>query len=159
MRRFVYIDPLECFGCRYCEVICSSVKEKVVNPRKSRIKVVHKSPLTDLAIACRHCTNPPCAEVCPTNAIIKKADIVTVDRDKCIGCAFCVDACPFGAMNIHPDKGYAYNCDLCGACTKYCPADCLKIVTPDLISQKKAINIARIYQDQILKRVSGEVKE
>jgi molybdopterin-containing oxidoreductase family iron-sulfur binding subunit len=53
-------------------------------------------------LLCNHCTNPPCCRVCPTKATWKREDgIVMMDQHRCIGCRFCMAACPFGVRNFN----------------------------------------------------------
>jgi molybdopterin-containing oxidoreductase family iron-sulfur binding subunit len=79
-----------------------------------------------LPLMCQHCAHPPCADVCPTQATFRRADgIVLVDRHVCIGCRYCVMACPFSArffvgetvsdQRAHSPrgKGTAEGCTLC----------------------------------------------
>jgi len=79
-----------------------------------------------LPMMCQHCAEPPCVDVCPTGASFKRADgIVLVDRHTCIGCRYCVLACPYGARsfvhepvaNQKPEvprgKGCVESCTLC----------------------------------------------
>ena len=79
-----------------------------------------------LPVMCQHCGEPPCVEVCPTGASLRRADgIVLVDRHRCIGCRYCVMACPFAARffvdaEVHDQrahtprgKGTAEGCTLC----------------------------------------------
>ncbi|MBK1736168.1 4Fe-4S ferredoxin [Halorhodospira abdelmalekii] len=98
-----------------------------------------------LPMLCQHCQNPPCASVCPTRATFRRADgIVLVDKHRCIGCRYCMIACPFQvrfmpqrpvaeASPNHPrGKGAAEGCTLCvhrvdrgqqPACVERCAAD------------------------------------
>ncbi|MGE5547107.1 MAG: sulfate reduction electron transfer complex DsrMKJOP subunit DsrO [Solirubrobacterales bacterium] len=93
-------------------------------------KVNVKDPSTGLAhslpVMCQHCAKPPCVDVCPTGASMKRADgIVLVDRHICIGCRYCMMACPYKARSFgHEDqtgqkehnprgKGCVEACTLC----------------------------------------------
>lgn len=115
-----------CIGCRYCEIICSLFHEKIVNPRKARIRV--ESDILkgiDIPKVCHQCGKPRCLEACQYNAI--KIDeilkIPVVLEDKCVGCRACVEACPFGEMFFDEERKIALKCDLCQGnpkCIKFC---------------------------------------
>lgn len=63
---------------------------------------------------CNHCDNPPCVQVCPVGATYQtKEGVVLVDRDWCMGCAYCIMACPFGARYFHPVHKVADKCTFC----------------------------------------------
>jgi tetrathionate reductase subunit B len=80
---------------------------------------------------CNQCDNPPCVQVCPVGATFKTADgVVLVDEKRCIGCRYCIQACPYGARYLHPEKQTADKCTFCyhritkgllPACVEVCP--------------------------------------
>ncbi|MBV8209735.1 MAG: 4Fe-4S dicluster domain-containing protein [Burkholderiaceae bacterium] len=80
---------------------------------------------------CNHCTHPACVQVCPTGASYKTADgVVLIDQEYCIGCQYCVQACPYGARFFDPVKGVSEKCTWCyhritrglqPACVEVCP--------------------------------------
>ena len=69
--------------------------------RKVDIKDLRTGRIHELPMLCQHCENPPCVDVCPTGASMKRADgIVLVDRHICIGCRYCMMACPYKARSF-----------------------------------------------------------
>lgn len=130
------IDANKCKdGCTVCIEACSSANGwnnktlKETEPKWIR-KVDVKNPASGASfstpVMCQHCANPPCVDVCPTGASFKRVDgIVLVDRHICIGCRYCIMACPYKARSfVHetledqkPDvprgKGTVEGCNLC----------------------------------------------
>lgn len=112
-RRWVMvIDLRKCVGCTACTVACEAenhlppgvvyrpVLEKEIGTFPNVRKVFIPRP-------CMQCDNPPCVPVCPVNATWKREDgIVTIDYDLCIGCRYCIVACPYNARVF--DKGHFY---------------------------------------------------
>jgi Fe-S-cluster-containing dehydrogenase component len=80
---------------------------------------------------CNHCTHPACVQVCPTGATYKTKDgVVLIDHEYCIGCQYCVQACPYGARFFNVAKGVTDKCTWCyhritkgmlPACVEVCP--------------------------------------
>ena len=111
--------------------------------RKVELKDLRGGRTASLPMMCQHCANPPCVDVCPTGASMKRADgIVLVDRHICIGCRYCMMACPFKARSFvhepvsdqNPEvprgQGCVESCTLCvhrvdkgqiPACAEACP--------------------------------------
>ena len=94
--------------------------------RKVVLQDKQSGAVTNLPVMCQHCEHPPCVDVCPTGASFKREDgIVMVDRHVCIGCRYCMMACPYKARSfIHSDveeqvvqaprgKGCVESCNLC----------------------------------------------
>jgi carbon-monoxide dehydrogenase iron sulfur subunit len=131
------VVPERCTGCQICLLACSFEHEGIFRPSAARLKVAITRRLVDgtlpevfdYPIICKQCDPAPCAEVCSEDAIsTDETGVVRVDQDRCIGCGLCVPACPNGVMEIDPDSGRAYKCDLCGGkpqCAALCPCGAL----------------------------------
>ena len=121
MPRFeITIDEPLCWGCRTCEVACKQENGAACGVRL--IAVREDGPrLIDgqLQFAfrvnlCRHCDEPPCADVCPEEAIAKRDDgLVILDDDRCTGCQACMQECPFDAIAYDQGNNVAQKCNLC----------------------------------------------
>ncbi len=144
MSKLIVIDANRCLACRTCELECamahsdaSTLAEAVTSdtPPQSR---VHVEPCGQFGIPlqCRHCEDAPCMTVCPTGAITRQDndDLVLLDTEMCIGCKFCVLACPFGIIDMARDGKAVIKCDLCvarlsageePACVAGCPTHAL----------------------------------
>jgi len=149
-RKFVSADPEKCVGCCICEYACSMVKEKTFNPTKSRIRAVRLGPLVNLAVTCRLCEDPPCVTACPRDALSQeeKTGIIIVDEEKCNGCGWCIEACDYGAIMLHPETKVVYVCDTCKdlgkpQCVEWCPEEALDFVTADVLAQKARITVTK----------------
>ena len=150
-RKFVSADPEKCVGCCVCEYICSLEKEKVFNPTKSRIRVVRLHPLINLSVTCRLCVDPPCVAACPRDALEQSEEtgVIMVDEEKCNGCGWCIEACDYGAITLHPETKVVFACDLCDGepkCVEWCPEEALDFVTADILAQKARVtSIKRLF--------------
>jgi carbon-monoxide dehydrogenase iron sulfur subunit len=112
-------------------------------------------PLTNLAVTCRHCEDPACVAACPKEALTQEesSGIIMVNEDACNGCAWCISACQFGAMMIHPEKKVVFTCDSCKElgepqCVKWCPEEALTFVTAQTLAQKSRISaVKNLFQE------------
>jgi molybdopterin-containing oxidoreductase family iron-sulfur binding subunit len=115
-RRYRYgmvIDTRRCVGCKACVVACKA--ENKTPPGVSYTVVLDgvlgnrpdNKPLF-MTKPCFHCEHPPCVDVCPVAATFKRQQdgIVVVDYDRCIGCRYCITACPYGARYFDYGDNY-----------------------------------------------------
>ncbi len=130
------IDSNKCAsGCDACVTACNTENgiEEIHGPetdpqwiRKVTLKHKASGRETSLPLMCQHCEHPPCVDVCPTGASFRREDgIVLVDRHTCIGCRYCMMACPYKARSfVHETltqqveymprgKGCVESCTLC----------------------------------------------
>ncbi len=160
-RMGVLIDTTVCIGCRRCEYACKgahdipqgslqdyddrSVFEKLRRPEIDALTVVNeftnsKDPDTpiDVKVQCMHCDYPACVSACIVGAISKQENgSVIWDTDKCIGCRYCMIACPFQVPAFEYNKALQpdiVKCDFCfdrtkdggiPACVEICPMEAL----------------------------------
>jgi molybdopterin-containing oxidoreductase family iron-sulfur binding subunit len=102
------IDLAKCDGCGKCTEACS--KCHFTPPTREWIKVFKMQENADAAPyflpkPCFHCDNPPCTKVCPVGATFKREDgIVLIDNERCIGCRFCMAACPYSSRFFNWDR-------------------------------------------------------
>lgn len=107
MRYGMAIDLKRCFGCYGCQVSCKA--EHATPPGVFFARVVKRESgaypnvrKVFLPLLCMHCDHPPCEAVCPTGATFKRPDgIVDIDREVCVGCRYCMQACPYEARYFH----------------------------------------------------------
>ncbi len=114
------IDTRRCTGCHACSVACKSEFNVPLGLTRSWVEYVEKGDYPNvsrnfLPRLCNHCRHPACVDVCPTGATWKREEdgIVVVDPDICIGCKYCLQACPYDARFINPETGAADKCDFC----------------------------------------------
>jgi Fe-S-cluster-containing dehydrogenase component len=123
--QFAYaLDISRCIGCRRCVYACVEENNQSRDPQIHWIRVYamekekgvdfqHADPYYDppqvpeeghfyVPVQCQQCENPPCTKVCPVGATWKENDgIVVIDYDWCIGCRYCMAACPYGARHFN----------------------------------------------------------
>lgn len=113
------IDLRRCVGCHACTVVCkmeNSLPEGffrswVVEADKGKYPNVTRVKLPRL---CNQCEKATCEEVCPVKATHRdEGGVVVIDPKKCIGCRYCISACPYDARYFDPKKGIADKCNFC----------------------------------------------
>ena len=114
------IDVRRCIGCHACTVACKSEFDLPLGVNRCWVEYVEKGEYPDVGRSflprlCNHCSEPSCVYVCPTNATYKREQdgIVIVDQGLCIGCKYCIQACPYGARYQDPIMGWIDKCDFC----------------------------------------------
>jgi tetrathionate reductase subunit B len=132
------IDCDKCVGCHLCAVACRQEFDVPKGVWRSWVKVIEKGDLPNvrryfLPRLCNHCENAPCVSVCPVKASYKREDgVVLTDYSKCIGCKYCIIACPYDARFINPLIRTSDKCTFCDhrleegrkpACVEICPVN------------------------------------
>lgn len=99
------IDLARCANERKCVSACQTAHNILPPTEYLKVKKMQDSELTSpywFPTMCYHCDNPPCTKVCPVDATFKRSDgIVAIDNDRCIGCKFCMAACPYSARTFN----------------------------------------------------------
>lgn len=123
-RWVMVIDLSKCRNARKCVSACQNAHH--LRPYEYHINTLAmqesaNTPEFFMPKPCQHCDNPPCVSVCPVDATYKRQDgIVLIDNERCIGCRFCMAACPYSARMFHwqepvaavEDQGKEYNVEL-----------------------------------------------
>ena len=138
MRNAIVVDLDRCSGCFSCEVSCKNENNIALGSYYNKVMTV--GPFGEfphlqqyfLPVHCQQCEDAPCVHVCPTGASYRDLDtnVVLVDKSKCIGCKYCMMACPYGVRSWNTDERVVEKCTLCGqltakgelpACVHNCP--------------------------------------
>ena len=126
-----YLDASACTACKACAMACKDKNNLPVginwrrvyeygggswvpDPAHSDMLVPNNVYAYSVSIACMHCQDAKCVEVCPAGAMSKNADgVVLIDADKCIGCRLCEWACPYGGPQYDEANGVMTKCNFC----------------------------------------------
>lgn len=136
-RNCIVVNLDRCIGCWSCELACKMENSVALGERWN--KVVQVEPFGEfpdvktyfIPVMCQQCENSPCTHVCPTGASYrdKETNMVLVDKSKCIGCKYCMMACPYGVRSWNKESHVVEKCTLCNhltsvgekpACVKNC---------------------------------------
>jgi formate dehydrogenase iron-sulfur subunit len=165
------IDTSKCIGCKACQVACmewNDLRDDIgtnvgayENPSDLTAQswtlmrfAEYENPKGDLEWlirkdGCMHCEDPGCLKACPSpGAIVQYSNgIVDFHEENCIGCGYCITACPFDVPRISKKDHKAYKCTLCSdrvavglepACVKACPTGAIMFGTKEDMKQQAA---------------------
>ena len=167
MQHGFYFDHKRCVKCHACEIACKTWNEVEVGPRWREVVKVESGTFPNVkamnvSMACMHCGDAPCQNACPVTAITKRAEdgIVVVDQNKCIGCGFCVWACPFNAPQLSASAGKMEKCNFCQTPGKERPLDmpraCEEICPTGAIQSGSMVELANQGREKAARRLGGD---
>nr|WP_255246109.1 4Fe-4S dicluster domain-containing protein [Halolamina sp. CBA1230] len=194
----IFPDVAACIDCGGCVVACNRTWDTPRDEQRISISTMlegeegaeglnanpnqamaqgEKPGETSIPMQCYHCENAPCVSVCPVDALVKKDDgFVDVRDDVCIGCQYCLSACPFGApqfpgandgsAEIFGTGGTMDKCTMCQerqdvgkgpACAEECATDAILVGTSDQIADElDKRDSGAFFNDEAMEIVFGE---
>ncbi len=178
-----YCDENRCIDCHGCEVACKEAHHLPVGVNRRRVMTLNEGVVgkeTYLSIACQHCADSPCEQVCPVDCFYVRADgIVLHDKEKCIGCGYCLYACPFGAPQFPREgvfgaKGAMDKCTFCAGGPEETHSEkenklygqnriaegkvpaCAAMCSTKALLAGDATSVSKIITERVLRRGSGK---
>lgn len=157
-KKAMLIDITLCVGCNACQVACKEEnglpdsEEQILSP--TAYTVLNEYNGVYVRRMCQHCVDPTCVSVCPVGAFTKTAaGPVLYDEDKCIGCRYCMQACPFQVPRYEWESNYprVQKCKFCAgrlekglqpACAEACPTGATKFGDRDELIREAHERIA-----------------
>jgi formate dehydrogenase iron-sulfur subunit len=156
MTKAILFDGTQCVGCLECEAACAKENGLPYDEEMAKVKKTYESKFTYVAVKntgeekylrrlCMHCEDPACVSVCPVRALTKtKEGPVAYDASKCMGCRYCMVACPFDVPKYEWSKAIptVRKCVMCSdrvkagrqtACAEACPTGATLFGERDLL--------------------------
>ncbi len=171
MTTFAFLlDMGRCIGCQGCVAACKTGNELPTSVQYIQISDETHGTFPDLKSyvtnhRCYHCADAACVNVCPTGALYKEDGMTRLDREKCSGCSYCVDACPFDVPNIYENR--SSKCDACAEvvsaggtpwCVKTCPSNALMYADRETILAEAKTRLAALQQRYPNAQIYGETE-
>lgn len=167
-------DHTRCIRCRGCEAACKTQNEVPTDVRRIRAVTVNEGVPgeSNISMPCFHCNDPPCVRVCPTRTIYKRGDgVVLHTKDTCIGCGYCLTACPFGApqfpsSGIFDTRGKMDKCSFCvqpfhqkdeqgNMIFNEAKAKCAAFCSTKSLLAGDSTEISKVFRERIATRIAG----
>jgi len=162
-----YLDPSRCIGCQSCLKACEECETHRGVSMINFDFLDRPDGIATSAYVCFHCEDPTCAQVCPADAIKSGEDGVVQSalKPRCIGCANCVLACPFGIPKLVPEYELMMKCDMCydrtsigrkPMCATVCPSQALAYVKPEEMAamrREKPVNTFYFGEQKVVTKV------
>jgi len=160
MKKLVFY-PEKCTGCAICTVACviEHADKNVLDFKTSRIRIrVDKQKIIQVANVCVQCEEAYCVSACPVGALSRDEvlGIIKVNKDLCVSCGSCVEACPYKGIILSHVDAKPIICDLCSGnpqCVKWCPFNALEYVDIN----EKNISLVRAEREKMINLIK-EIK-
>lgn len=170
--KFVMIhDENLCIGCQACSIACRNENDVPEGVYRLQVHAEMKGKFPKLQTnferhSCVMCEDSPCVTVCPTHASFKLENGITmVDEKTCIGCKYCILACPYDARFVNPITGAINKCTFCfdtrlssdgePACVAVCPTDAL--VFGDIDDAEKGKEVRKTIASNVIAYPKAEL--
>lgn len=150
MNGTLFLDVQRCIGCRSCVAACRECESHLGMAMVFIDFLNRQASVATVPSVCMHCEDPvaPCAQVCPTQAIMITSDGVVQQalKERCIACRNCVYACPFGIPKVDLTQRLQYKCNMCydrlvvgkrPMCATVCPSGAIAFGTIEEITGRR----------------------
>ena len=163
-----YFDASQCSGCKTCQVACKDKHDLPVGMRWRNVyelaggewkqkghNWVSEIRSYNISLSCNHCEDPICMSKCPNKAISKNEQgLVLIDEKRCMGCQYCLWACPYGALHLNRQTGKMTKCTFCAdyiaegkepSCVSACPMRVLNAGELEVLKKEHPENNPEVF--------------